>query len=162
MGEEISRASTCSVRSNSEEETLCLGRKFGAGLTPGVTALLFGDLGAGKTVFARGIGDALGVARVHSPSFTLINEYKGEKFRLVHADLYRLDDADDLGLEEYLDDDAALLVEWPERWRNQPMDDTIKISFETIEDEPDKRIIHFSALGERALNTLKYLKKDLL
>lgn len=147
--------------SGSEEETLGLGRRLGAALTPGVVMLLSGELGAGKTAFARGIGCALGVARVRSPSFTLVNEYKCEKFTLFHADLYRLDDADGLGLDEYADDRSVLLVEWPERWQNPPSCDTIKISFEMTEGEPDKRLIRFSAKGKNASRILCSLKSAL-
>ena len=88
-------------------------------LRPGDVVLMIGPLGAGKTCLVRGIAAALGVApvAVHSPSFTLVNEYAGrDGLRVVHADGYRLaDDArlDDLGLEEAQGEGAILLVEWP-------------------------------------------------
>ncbi|GHS96081.1 tRNA (adenosine(37)-N6)-threonylcarbamoyltransferase complex ATPase subunit type 1 TsaE [Synergistales bacterium] len=160
MGEAIDRVNYISFSSDSEEETLCIGRKFGAALTRGAAALLVGGLGAGKTVLVRGVGDALGAARVRSPSFTLINEYRCEKFTVVHADLYRLDDASELALEEYLDDNAVLLVEWPERWKNPPAD-AVKINFETTESEPNKRLIRFSAFGKKSLDILDSLKGTL-
>ena len=157
MGEAIDRVDCISFRSDSEEETLCLGRKFGAALGPGAVALLSGELGAGKTVFVRGVGMALGATRVRSPSFTLINEYRCEKLTVVHADLYRLDDAGELCLDEYIDERAVLLVEWPERWENPPAD-AVKINFEMAESEPNKRLIRFSAFGKTSLDILDSLK----
>jgi len=80
---------------------------------------LYGDLGAGKTAFVRGLAEGLGVApaEVSSPTFTLVQEYRGGRVTLVHVDLYRLDDPreiDDLGLEE-IGADAVLSIEWAEK-----------------------------------------------
>ena len=110
----------------SEEGTRALGRALGHVLEPGMVVLLDGDLGTGKTVLVRGVGEALGASGVRSPSFTLVNEYRTKSgLLLVHADLYRLDEkgAEDLGLEDHLAmDGAALLVEWPDRWASPPED----------------------------------------
>ena len=101
------------------EETDAVGGRIAAALRPGDVVLLIGPLGAGKTCLVRGIAAALGVApvAVHSPSFTVVNEYAGrDGLRVVHADGYRLaDDArlDDLGLEEAQGEGAIVLVEWP-------------------------------------------------
>jgi len=124
-----------------EEGTFGLGRALGNALmgvfigatpAPAVTVLISGDLGTGKTVLVRGIGDALGITRVRSPSFTLVNEYHTKHFAIVHADLYRLspEGVDDLGLEEYRENRCVLLVEWPERWVNQPERDVLKVFIE--------------------------------
>jgi tRNA threonylcarbamoyladenosine biosynthesis protein TsaE len=138
--------------SSSEEDTLSLGRTLGALLVPGLTVLLSGELGTGKTVLVRGVGDALGVTRVRSPSFTLVNEYRTEKFLLAHADLYRLEPggAGELGLEEFAEnagEDCVLFVEWPDRWPTPP-DDVLNIAIEAAGET--ERLFQVSAGGEKA------------
>jgi tRNA threonylcarbamoyladenosine biosynthesis protein TsaE len=119
-------------------------------LFPGTTVLLAGGLGADKTALARGIGDAWGITRVRSPSFTLVNEYPAAGFLLVHADLYRLDPegVEDLALEEYLDGRCVLLVEWPERWRTPPAHDVLTIAIETRDE--NVRVFTITLSGEGA------------
>ncbi len=105
------------VKLGGEAATLALGRALGGLLGPGAVILLKGELGAGKTVLARGIARGLGGRRnpVTSPSFTLLNLYPG-RLPFHHADLYRLSpaEADDLFLLEEAAD-GVLAVEWPER-----------------------------------------------
>ena len=109
------------VFSLSEEETVDLGRGLGRALKGGELLLLQGDLGYGKTVFARGIASALGILpeEVTSPSFTLVHEYKGGRVPLFHIDLYRLDTPEDevgaLGIEEILIAGGVVVVEWGEK-----------------------------------------------
>jgi tRNA threonylcarbamoyladenosine biosynthesis protein TsaE len=99
----------------SADETLALAGAVGALLCAGDVVSLVGDLGAGKTVFARGIARAIGVTEpVVSPSFTIVREYEG-RVPLVHVDVYRIDtfqELHDLGFEEVVRDDAVTLVEW--------------------------------------------------
>lgn len=120
--------------SRSEPETKAIAREFAQKLKGGTVVLLFGNLGAGKTVFVKGVGEALGVKGVRSPTFTIINEYESESgLYVVHADLYRLDSdgVNAVGLDEYaVDDDAVVFVEWPERWSNPP-DNAVKIYFDS-------------------------------
>jgi tRNA threonylcarbamoyladenosine biosynthesis protein TsaE len=103
----------------SGEETFGLARALAAGFTGKEIVLLTGELGAGKTVFAKGIASGAGVDntdRVSSPSFTLVNIYEG-KHRVFHIDLYRLDKEDeilDLGWEDYLGE-GIVIVEWAEK-----------------------------------------------
>lgn len=103
----------------SEAETTALARQLASGLGPGATVLLLGDLGSGKTAFVRGLAAGLGIDphAVSSPTFTLIQEYRGGRLTLHHVDLYRLQPAevDDLGLEELTDDGSVMAVEWAER-----------------------------------------------
>ena len=138
---------TAEFFSHSEAQTRELGRKFAALLEPGICVLLCGDLGAGKTVFVRGVGEALGIDGVRSPSFTLINEYEATSgLNVIHADLYRLEDASSLGLEEYVD--YVLFVEWPDRWRNPPEEDVIELRFKSL--SQTARAIAISAQGAKA------------
>ena len=104
---------------HAESETAAVGRDLARALTPGSVVLLFGDLGAGKTAFVRGLAEGLGVVpeEVSSPTFTLMQEYRGGRVPLVHVDLYRLDDpreVDELGLEE-LGLNSVLAIEWAEK-----------------------------------------------
>jgi tRNA threonylcarbamoyladenosine biosynthesis protein TsaE len=107
---------TC-VTSRSDEETRALGRSLAPRLSGGQMVLMFGSLGAGKSVVARGIGEALGIeAWRGSPTFTLVNEYRSEPI-LYHVDLYRLstEEVMELGLEECVRQDSVVLVEWADR-----------------------------------------------
>ena len=109
------------VVTHSEQETFALAEHLARTLQPGRFVLLYGDLGAGKTIFVRGLASGLGADpdTVTSPTFVLIQHYKGP-VPLVHADLYRLDSAaavEDLGLDE-LGNGGVVVVEWAERmWR---------------------------------------------
>ena len=111
---------------HSESETAAVGRDLGVMLETESVVLLFGDLGAGKTAFVRGLAEGLSVspADVTSPTFTLIQEYRGGRLPLLHVDLYRLDDPreiDDLGLDE-LGSGAVVAIEWAERLPRPPAD----------------------------------------
>ena len=111
--------------SKSPEETFEIGEKIGESLRGGEAILLTGGLGAGKTLLTKGILNALDfdVDEVTSPSFTLVNLYKTEKFNVYHIDFWRLDDNSDaafaIGLDEIIDDSAAVvIIEWAERLQN--------------------------------------------
>ena len=106
------------LRCEDAEATRRLGAALGRAASAGTVALLQGQLGVGKTVFAQGVGAGLGAPSVvNSPTFVLLNEHLGGRLPLRHADLYRLDDPEsiaELGLAEAAED-GVLLVEWPER-----------------------------------------------
>lgn len=109
---------------NSEDETENIGRQLAATLSAGDVLLLYGDLGAGKTAFVRGLAEGLGIAgdEVSSPTFTLVQEYRGGRLPLVHVDLYRLDDpreVDDLGLDE-IAAAGVLAIEWADKLADPP------------------------------------------
>lgn len=123
--------------SGSEEETARIARDLGASLAPGAVLLLTGDLGAGKTAFVRGLAEGLGVppGQVSSPTFTLIQEYRGGRLPVWHVDLYRLQPAevDDLGLDELLLEDGVVAVEWPDRWERAPSD-ALRVTMRAVGD----------------------------
>jgi len=98
---------------------MAIGRDLAGTLSPGDVVLLHGELGSGKTAFVKGLAEGLGIARdeVSSPTFTLVQEYRGGRLPLVHVDLYRLNDpreVEDLGLDE-IAVDGVLAVEWADK-----------------------------------------------
>jgi tRNA threonylcarbamoyladenosine biosynthesis protein TsaE len=107
------------ITTQSEQETAAVGRELAPSLAAGSVVLLFGDLGAGKTAFVRGLAEGLAIPAdaVSSPTFTLVQEYRGGRLPLFHVDLYRLDDPreiDDLGLDE-IAADGVMAIEWAEK-----------------------------------------------
>jgi tRNA threonylcarbamoyladenosine biosynthesis protein TsaE len=117
---------------NSPEETLALGTRIGSFLRGGETLLLSGDLGAGKTLLTKGIAEGISMGLstlVASPSFTLVNVYNA-KLDIIHVDLYRLDSEEigHLGLEDFMDKDHVMVVEWAERAHGFFTGDTMEIS----------------------------------
>jgi tRNA threonylcarbamoyladenosine biosynthesis protein TsaE len=134
---------------HSQGETADVARAIAASLSPGAVLLLIGDLGAGKTAFVRGLAEGLGVSPedVSSPTFTLIQEYRGGRVPLIHVDLYRLDNAreiDELGLQE-LGLNSVLAIEWAEKLP-RPIAEAIEIRID--HGDGDERIIR---IGSSAL-----------
>jgi tRNA threonylcarbamoyladenosine biosynthesis protein TsaE len=125
------------VITQSEEETSAAGEQLAGRLGRGAVVLLYGDLGAGKTAFVRGLARGLGAppGDVSSPTFTLVQEYPG-RITLYHVDLYRLEpkEVDDLGLEELVLGDGVVAIEWAERWTGRP-DDVWEVRIEDGGDE---------------------------
>lgn len=109
---------------STEGETTAAGEALGRELKPGEVVLLYGDLGAGKTAFVRGLAAGVGASaeEVSSPTFTIVQEYAGNAATLYHVDLYRLEAAeiDDLGLDDLVAGDGIVAIEWAERWRGRP------------------------------------------
>ena len=118
---------------STEEETSAAGERLAASLKAGDVVLLYGELGAGKTAFVRGLARGLGANpdEVSSPTFTLVQEYASPRSMLYHVDLYRLEPAevDDLGLEELVSGDGIVAIEWAERWSGRP-DDVYEVRLE--------------------------------
>jgi tRNA threonylcarbamoyladenosine biosynthesis protein TsaE len=106
--------------SKSPAETEALGESWGRTLTAGSVVAISGDLGAGKTQLVKGIARGLGIdARIVSPTFALVNVYRGGRLPLFHLDLYRLSSRDQIveaGLEEFLHAEGITAIEWAERW----------------------------------------------
>jgi tRNA threonylcarbamoyladenosine biosynthesis protein TsaE len=105
--------------SHSPAETESLGEKLGRAAQRGTVFALNGDLGAGKTQFVKGLARGLEIStRVHSPTFTLVNEYGGGRLKLFHLDLYRLETREQIlsaGVEDFLSPDGVAVIEWAER-----------------------------------------------
>ncbi len=136
--------------SSRPEETLEFGRELGRELRPPAVVLLEGELGAGKTLLARGIVEGLRIpdsSEVHSPTFSLVNRYRTPCGIVYHVDLYRLDtirQQDSIGLQEILGDEAAfVLIEWGDKLA-LPLDDALRIRIQR-EDRQGRRIIHVDA-----------------
>jgi tRNA threonylcarbamoyladenosine biosynthesis protein TsaE len=137
------------ILTSSEEETSLAGERLARRLRAGDVLLLYGDLGAGKTAFVRGLARGLGASPddVSSPTFTLIQEYRGP-VTLYHVDLYRLQpiEVPDLGLDELVSADAVVAIEWAERWLERPAN-AWQITFEHAGD--DRRRIRIADPGSR-------------
>jgi len=137
--------------SDSVDKTISLGMVLGRSLAPGDVVCLEGELGTGKTVMVRGIARGRGyTGAVPSPTFTIIHTYPG--VRLCHADAFRLGSADELleaGIDEYLDGDWVLTVEWSDRVRDALPEDalTVRLAFG---EEDNERLLTIEAAGERS------------
>ncbi len=133
--------------SRSPSETESLGERWGREAARGFVIALSGDLGAGKTQLVKGLARGLGVtSRVHSPTFTLVNEYTGGRLRLFHLDLYRLETTGQIlgaGLEEYLQPDGVAVIEWAERLPNDEwrMTNVRRVNIEVL-GETERRITY--------------------
>jgi tRNA threonylcarbamoyladenosine biosynthesis protein TsaE len=128
--------------SKSPLETLDLGVEIGKSLEGGEIILLSGDLGAGKTLLTKGIAQGVGTdssTTVVSPSFTLVNIYKA-RLDIVHVDLYRLDSDEvfELGLEDFMNEDHIMVVEWAERARGFFQGKLIEVSIEYLSEHSRK------------------------
>jgi len=122
-----------SFTSGSPDDTLAIARELGAALLPGDVVGLTGDLGAGKTLFCKGVGEALGIPpdRIVSPTFTIVTEHAGP-VPLTHIDVYRLSgarEADEIGMRELLSGDGVCLVEWAEKIAERLPTDCIQVTF---------------------------------
>ena len=119
------------IYSSSEAQTSLAGEKLAKILKPGDVIAFYGDLGAGKTAFTRGLAKGLGLgSRVNSPTFTIVNEYLGD-IPVFHFDMYRLGDAEELfeiGWEDYLDRGGVCAVEWSENVEGAFPPETIVIN----------------------------------
>jgi tRNA threonylcarbamoyladenosine biosynthesis protein TsaE len=123
------------IETASEGETSAAGEALARTLKPGDVILLYGDLGAGKTAFVRGIARGLGAnpEDVSSPTFTIIQEYTAPSATLYHVDLYRLEPAEieDLGLDDLVSGNGIVAIEWADRWPGRPSG-TIEVRLDAI------------------------------
>ena len=132
------------ITTHSADETQALGQKLASRLAPGDVIAYFGDPGAGKTAFTRGLAQGLGITDpVTSPTYTIVNEYLSGRIPLFHFDMYRLSSSDelfDIGWEDYLSRGGVCAVEWSENVEDA-LQDAIRVTIEKDADEPDTRHI---------------------
>jgi tRNA threonylcarbamoyladenosine biosynthesis protein TsaE len=130
---------------HSPDETIDLGHTLANGLNPPKLVLLRGDLGVGKTTLIKGIASAFHAASeedVTSPTFTLIHEYHGPTASIYHIDLYRIDtqrELDTLGLDDLMNENSILLIEWGEKFPRFERERDVEISLERL-GENDRRV----------------------
>jgi tRNA threonylcarbamoyladenosine biosynthesis protein TsaE len=141
---------------DSPEETQGWGQKLGSVLRPGDVVALYGELGAGKTCFIRGIARGLKIQEeyITSPSFVLIREYGGD-VPFYHIDLYRLSpgkEVEDLGIEEYLEGESVSAIEWAEKAEKLLPPGTIRIRLDFINET--KRKITIGGLDEESVDIM--------
>lgn len=132
------------ITTHSADETQALGQKLASRLASGDVIAYFGDLGAGKTAFTRGLAQGLGITDpVTSPTYTIVNEYLSGRIPLFHFDMYRLSSSYelfDIGWEDYLSRGGVCAVEWSENVEDA-LQDAIRVTIEKDADEPDTRHI---------------------
>ena len=143
-------------------ETRKLGQIIGSRIDRPTCIALIGDLGSGKTAFVQGLAKGLDVSEhyyITSPTFTLINEYPG-RYPLIHVDLYRIENLDELGeidLQEVVEQDAVVAVEWAEKLSPDMLSDHLKLQFGIVSDEI--RQVDIFACGQHAVNLIRALPK---
>jgi tRNA threonylcarbamoyladenosine biosynthesis protein TsaE len=150
--------------SSSEQQTMRLGVRLGEILQRNDVICLSGDLGAGKTVLARGVGRGWGTTiRVTSPTYTLVNQYPRmhDDRILYHIDCYRLETEEDIitaGLEDVLLTDGAFMIEWPEKIDAWLPEDRLWIEMTYVNDT--RRKLRFVATGDRSTELLKAFRRS--
>jgi len=150
---------TLTLALSSPAETFELGRRLGAALREGDFVALVGELGAGKTLFVRGVAEGAGAERATSPTFALVNLYRGGRIALQHLDLYRLSGPADLfalGFDDLLATPAATLCEWADRAGPSLPADRLEIVFAVT--GPEERSASLVARGPRAAELLAALR----
>lgn len=148
---------------NNLEETQKLAQKLAPQLKAGMTVLLKGPLGSGKTAFVKAVGKALGVERaIKSPTYTIVKTYElpGREEELAHVDAYRLEEgyAESIDLDAYLNAGAIIFIEWPQYVKEFLPDNYLMIEFELL--DLDRRELTFSQVGDYQQTQLD-LEQDL-
>lgn len=147
-----------------ESVTQEVGELIGQHLQNGEVIILTGDLGTGKTTFSKGIARGLGIEQmIKSPTYTIVREYDEGRYPLYHMDVYRLDgDVESIGLDDYLDNQGVVLIEWGELIEDDRLQNPLHITLERISDEERQMSIDFGQYQslEKVLTTLlaKYVK----
>ena len=135
--------------SRCEEDTMEIAENIESEKFPGMVICLDGELGSGKTVFVKGFAKALGLKEtITSPTFSLVKEYPDGEMPLYHMDVYRLDDSnEEFGLDDYLNQDAVCIIEWPEMIESRLPEERLDIKFKVIDD--NTRVLVFTPYGQR-------------
>ena len=132
---------------NNVNETILLGQKLGSILNSNIIIGIDGELGAGKTHFTKGIALGLNIKdNITSPSFSLINEYRGENLDLYHFDVYRLNSIDELlliGFDDYIEKNAVTIIEWASSIKEILPKETNYINIYNFQNDTNKRIMEF-------------------
>lgn len=138
---------TYKITTHSESETIEIAQNLESEKFPKMVICLNGDLGSGKTVFAKGFAQAMGITDVTSPTFNIIKEYYGE-LPLYHMDMYRVEDnVENLGLNEYYEKNGVTIIEWAEMIQDYLPEERLEITFKIIDEET--RVLVINAYGDK-------------
>jgi tRNA threonylcarbamoyladenosine biosynthesis protein TsaE len=137
------------ITTRSEEETIELAQNIESEKFPNMVICLEGDLGSGKTVFTKGLAQALGIDEIiTSPTFNIIKEYNNGEMPLFHMDLYRLNgNPEELGLDEYFNKDGIVVIEWADMIRDYLPEERLDIKIVVVDE--DTRVLIFKPYGLR-------------
>lgn len=131
---------------HNEEDTIALAQNMESEKFPNMVVCLYGELGSGKTVFAKAFAHAMGIDGVTSSTFNIIKEYNGE-LPLYHMDVYRVDDnIDNLGIEEYFEKGGVTIIEWADLIKEYLPKERLDVKFKVVDE--NTRIIILKAYGE--------------
>lgn len=134
------------ITMRSENDTIALAENLESEKFPNMVICLYGDLGSGKTVFAKAFAHAMGIDGVTSSTFNIIKEYNGE-LPLYHMDVYRVDDnMDNLGIEEYFEKGGVTIIEWADLIKDYLPEERLDIKFKVVDE--NTRILLIKAYGE--------------
>lgn len=130
------------------EDTLELAQNIESEKFPGMVICLNGDLGCGKTVFVKGFAHALGLEEnITSPTFTIVKEYVSGEMPLYHMDVYRIEDNEEFGVEDYFNKDGVCIIEWSELINDRLPKERLDITFKVINE--NTRVLLFDPKGEK-------------
>lgn len=138
---------------HNEEETIAFAQNLESEKFPNMVICLYGDLGSGKTVFAKAFAQAMGIDGVTSSTFNIIKEYEGE-LPLYHMDVYRVDDnVQNLGIEEYFEKGGVTIIEWADLIKDYLPEERIDIKIKVIDE--NSRVLIIKAYGEEYIRAIE-------
>lgn|SRR5574344_46266 len=137
------------ITTHNEVETMEIAQNIESEKFPNMIICLDGELGSGKTIFTKGIAEALGIDEViTSPTFTIIKEYLDGEMPLYHMDVYRLDNSnDDIGIEEYFSKGGIVVIEWADMIKDILPEERLDIKIKVIDE--NKRLLIFNPIGKK-------------